>query len=133
MSWSNVCVEGFCSGGKDGNGNYPCGRYSPSHLCLENGMCPLFGYAEVFEREVARFPKLYLILWDRLGIWGEGICWKLRWWLWDCLWFNRQKIDKFFKDIESVSAEDCPAIAEFEAEEETNKLKFRDWFNHIND
>lgn len=122
MTWSNICVEGFCGGDKDDNENYPCGRYSPSHLCLENNMCPLFGYAEVSEREVARFPKLRLIIWDRIGIWVDDIYWRLRWWFWDR-----------FKEMKVYDFTHMPPDeeAEFEAEEEKDKQEFKAWFKEL--
>jgi hypothetical protein len=130
MSWTNLCIEAFCFGDKD-NGNYPCGRDCPSHLCLENGHCPHLGYAKTTERDVARFPKLRLILWDRIGIYTDDLYWKLRWWFWDCLWFNRRKVEKFFDSIRCVSSEDCPQLAEFEDEKKQNAIDFKEWFSKV--
>jgi len=131
MTWSNVCVEGFCFGETDEQGNYPCGRYSPSCLCLENKICPHFAYSETMERMIAEFPPLRLILWDRLGIWMEDIRWRLRWWFWDCLWFNRRKVDKFFNNIGSASSKDYPGLAEFEEEEKQSEIEFKEWFKKV--
>jgi len=128
MSWTNLCVEAFCFGDTDEKGDYPCGRNCPSHLCLENGHCPHFGYGKTTERDVARFPPLRLIIKDRFGIWAESLYWKLRWWLWDCLWFNRRKTAKFFNSIKTVSSEKCPALAEFEKEEVESNKEFVEWF-----
>lgn len=131
MSWTNLCIEAFCFGDKDGNGNYPCRRDCPSNLCLENGHCPYFGYCETTEREVAMFVPLRLILKDRVSLWREDIYWKLRWWLWDCLWFNRRKCDKFFDSIGSASGRDCPALAEFEDENKQKGIDFIEWFGKL--
>jgi len=130
MSWTNLCVEAFC-GGEIKNGVYPCGRDCPSHLCLENGLCPFFAYAETTEREVAQFPPLRFILKDRLRIWGEDLYWKFRWWFWDSLWFNRRKMQKFFNSIKSVSSKECPALAEYEDEQRECKRKFVEWFEKV--
>jgi len=127
MSWSNVCVEGFCFGDKDDRGNYPCGRNCPSHLCLENEHCPHFAYGETTERRVAQFPPLLLIIKDRLGIWSDDIYWKLRWWFWDRLWFNQRKTREFFDSIPFTSAEDSPILAEYEEEERKAAVEFTEW------
>lgn len=131
MSWTNICVEGFCGGDVDDKGNYPCGRDCPSHLCLHNGMCPHFGYAEVSERDVAQFSKLRLIIKDRLSIWGERIYWEIRWYLWDCLWFNQRTPLSSFDNIGSVSSKDCSALAEFKAEQEIHNKDFKAWFDVV--
>lgn len=128
MSWTNICVEGFCFGGKDENGNYPCGRSCPSHLCLENGHCPHFAYAKTTERQVAHYPPLHLILWDRLGIWGEEIYGKLMWYLWDWLPFNQRKVRERLNSISSISSKECPALAEIEKEKAEAASKFPEWF-----
>ena len=124
--WTNLCIEAFCFGDKDDNGNYPCGRDCPSHLCLENGQCPHLGYSKTTERDVAKFPKLRLILWDRIGIYTDDLYWKLRWWFWDCLWFNRRKVDAFFDSIGYASSEDCPELAGFEDKEKQNAIDFQE-------
>ena len=130
MNWTNLCVEAFCSRDTD-KGNYPCGRNCPSHLCLENGYCPHFAYAETTEREVAQFPPLRLIIKDRLGIWVNDLYWKLRWWFWDCLWFNRRKVDKFFDSIPTVTSKDCDVLADWEAKQIDSDLKFKEWFSKV--
>lgn len=131
MSWTNLCLEAFCFGDTDKQGNYPCGKNCPSYLCLENGHCPHFAYSETTERDVARFPKLRLIIWDRLGIWANDVYWKLRWWFWDCLWFNRRKVRKFFDDIKPISSKDCPLLAEYENGLKRNQQKFQEWFKQV--
>ena len=125
--WTNLCIEAFCFGETDDKGNYPCGKNCPSHLCLENGHCPYLGYAETTERDVARFPKLRLILQDRIGIYTDDLYWKLRWWFWDCLWFNRRKVDRFFDSIKY--SEDCPELTEFEKGKEQNA---KEWLRKTN-
>jgi len=132
MSWSNVCVEGFCFGDKDDSGNYPCGRSCPSCLCLENGHCPHFAYSETTERMVAVFPPLRLVLWDRLIIFvTETLYWKLRWWFWDCLWFNRRKTRAFFANIPIATKENCPIVEDLDREVTEATEKFPDWFSGV--
>jgi len=131
--WTTISVEAFCGGNSDDNGNYPCGRDCPSHLCLENNICPHFAYAKTTEREVAMFPPLRLILWDRIGIWGENTYWKLRWWFWGSLWFNRRKTQRFFGEIEIVSSKDSLVIAEMEEEDRKADEEFKEWFRKVNE
>ena len=130
MSWTNICIEAFCFGNTDNN-NYPCGRYCPSHLCLEHGQCPHLGYAKTTERETAEFVPIQYIIKDRIMTWADEVYSKLRWWLWDSLPFNRRKTDKFFDNIEYASSEDCPELAEFEAEETQNEMDFKEWFRKV--
>ena len=123
--WSVCCVEGFCFGDSDEAGNYPCGRDVPSPDCLgdgENGICPHFSWSGVTERDAAKFPKLRLIIWDRLLIWNETVWDKLCWWFWDCLWFNRRKVREFFDNIPIA---DCP---EWDKEQEQANQEFGKWF-----
>ena len=127
MGWSNVCIESFCSGDKDNQENYPCGKRCPTTFCLLNNFCPHFSWAKTTERDVAMFVPLNLILWDKIGVWTEEVWWKLHWWFWDCLSFNKRKVDKFFKSIPVVTAEDCPKIAEWEDRQEKDKKKFSKW------
>ena len=127
MTWTNLCIEAFCFGESEDDGNYPCGRNCPSHLCLENGHCPHLVYSETTERAVAQFPKFHLIVKDRLGIWADRLYWRLRWWLWDCLWFNRRKVDEFFNSIPVATREDSPIIAELEDEENKAREEFKEW------
>ena len=127
--WSNVCVEGYCLTDEDADNNNPCGRHSPSPFCLSNGHCPHFAWSNTTERNVAHFVPLRLVVWDKFKIWfTEELYWTLRWWFWDCLWFNRRRVRKFFDSIPVVTAEDCPAIAEFEEEERKLTEKFPKWF-----
>jgi hypothetical protein len=130
MSWTNLCVEAFCFGDTDENGNYPCGRDCPSHLCLKNNYCPHFAYAETTEREVALFTPMKFIIKDKIGIWAEVLYWKLRWWFWDRLWFNRRKVEDSLNNIGTISNEDCPMLVEMEDE---NKSEFENWFRGINE
>jgi hypothetical protein len=124
--WTNVCIEGYCFGEKDGK--CPCGKSAPTDLCLKNGMCPHFAYSYTSERNVAKYPKLYLILWDRLCIYSDSLWWKLRWWFWDSLWFNRRKTDEFFKSIKTVSSEDCPELKNWEDSQDKSNKDFSKWF-----
>jgi len=100
---------------------------------LENHQCPHLAYAKVSEREVAQFPPLRLIIKDRLGIWREDIYWKLRWWFWDSLWFNRQKTKEFLDSIKSISSKDCPTLKEFEDDNIENQKLFVEWFGRRGD
>ena len=126
--WNNVCVEGFCLGDKGEDDRYPCGMKYPTAFCLSNKYCPHFGYSETTERDVAHFVPIRIILWDRLKTFvTETAYWKLRWWFWDCLWFNRRKTREFFKNIPAATAEDCPALADMEKEEEANIRRFKKW------
>jgi len=126
MSWTNLCIEAFCFGDTDAHGNYPCGTDYPTHLCLSNGHCPYLGYCETTERSVAEFTPLRFIIKDRLGIWGDDLYWKLRWWFWDSLWFNRRKTNEFFASIPTTEA--YPIGCELEEEQSENKAKFLIWF-----
>ena len=129
--WSNVCVEGFCFGGGESDGNYPCGKNVPSPFCLgtgRSGICPHFAWSGVKEREVAPFVPFRLILKDKIAIWTQEIKDRLEWWFWGQLWFNRRKIDEFFANIKTVSAEECLALARMEKEERKNEDKFPKWF-----
>lgn len=131
MFWTNVCIEGYCLGEQDASGNGPCGMNVPSPYCLGNtdiGLCPHFAWSDTTEREVAYYPKLRLILWDRLKTWVVGTVYgNLRWWLWDRLWFNRRKVNDFFDNIPIVSADDCPAVAQMEKEVHDNQEEFVLW------
>lgn len=127
MIWTNVCVEGFCFSKTDDD-IAPCGASVPSPFCLSNGICPHFAYSGTTEREVAHFPKFGLILRDRLGIWADGVYWKLRWWFWDCLWFNQRKTREFFDNIKVATAETSPIIAKMEEEDRKRQEKFVGWF-----
>ena len=125
--WTNLCIEAFCFGDTDDNGYCPCGRELPSHICLENGHCPHLGYGKTTERDVAIFPPIALIIKDRLGIWVDDLYWKLRWWFWDRLWFNRRKVDKFFDSIGTVSSNECSELLEFE----NGQNEFHEWFEGL--
>lgn len=124
-------MEAFCFGCTDDNGNYPCGRNCPSHLCLENGHCPHFAYSKTTERMVAHFPPIRLIVKDRLRIWFSSLYWKIRWIFWDSLWFNRRKTMNYFKNIPVATAKDTPELAKYEAEQEEDKVKFTNWFEKV--
>lgn len=131
MHWSCVCTEGFCFGKEDENGLYPCGRDVPSPFCLgsgKSGTCPHFAWSGATERDVACFVPFRLIFWDKMKIWADRAYWRLRWWFWDQLWFNRRKVDEFLNSIPVVTAEDSPMVAEWEEEEHENQKKFEDWF-----
>jgi hypothetical protein len=125
--WTNVCVEGYCFGGEK-DGKYPCGRDCPSDLCLVNGCCPHFSYSYTSERDVAQFVPLWKILIDRIGVWDESLYWKLRWWLWDSLWFNQKKDREFLNSIGSVTSEECPELKEWEDGEKKCQEDFIGWF-----
>lgn len=127
MTWNTICVEGFCSG-ENVEKKYPCGKTSPSCFCLENHICPHFAYAESDEREVSWFVPFKLLLKDRIESWANDIWWKIRYNLWDILWFNRRKTNKFFNNIRSISSEECPALKEFEDREKENEDRFPEWF-----
>ena len=126
--WSNVCVEGHCFGEDDEDGNSPCGRHVPSPFCLINGICPHFAYSDTTERYVAHFVPFRLIVWDKLNIWIEETYWKLRWWFWGCLWFNRRKVRRFFDSIPIATAENNPIVARMEEDERRHQEKFVKWF-----
>jgi len=96
-------------------------------------MCPLFAYAQTTEREVAQFPSLRLILKDRIAIWGDDLYWRLRWWFWDSLWFNRRKSQYFLDSIGSVSSQDYPELLEYENEQQQANEDFKKWFEVINE
>jgi len=126
--WNNVCVEGFCFGEQDDNNDYPCGKKYPTAFCLSNKHCPHFGYSETTERDVAHFVPIRIIIWDRLKVWiTETAYWKLRWWFWDCLWFNRRKTGEFFKNIPVATAENNLLIKEMEKEDAKLAEKFKKW------
>jgi len=130
--WTNVCVEGHCLGEDDENGNCPCGRSMPSPFCLGPGgikHCPHFAWSDTTERNVAHFVPFRLIFWDRLKIFvTETTYWKLRWWFWDCLWFNQRKTREFFDNIKVVTAENSPAVARWEKEKQKSAKEFDKWF-----
>ena len=128
MSWTNICIEGFCFV----DGDYPCGNDCTSHLCIKNGHCPHFAYSETTERNVATFPPFILILKDRLSMWAESIKDRLVGVFWHSLWFNRRKVDEFFKNMKSVSSDDCPELKEFENEKAEAENKFNKWFKEVN-
>lgn len=135
MSWTNVCVEGFCFG-EEKDGKYPCGRHVPSPFCLGNGRtgaCPHFSWSDTTERMVAHFVPLRLIIWDKLKVWiTETAYWKLRWWFWDCLWFNRRKVNEFFENIKVIGESGDPVELKWLAEEKVFEAKqdkrFEKWF-----
>jgi len=132
MYWTNVVVEGFCFA-QDDSGRAPCGRDVPSPFCLGTGSagrCPNFYYSDSTEREAAQFPPLRLILKDRLVIWTHNVWWKIRWFFWDQLWFNRRKVDEFFKSIPVIKAGECPEIDEWE-QEIHDHAKFDVWFAEV--
>lgn len=131
MHWSNICIEGFCFADEDSNGNAPCGRNTTSHLCIENGHCPHFYYSETTERDVARIPKLRLILKDRLVTLFGDLWDSITWIFWNQLWFNQRKTREFFNNIQTISAEDCPALAEFEESQQKASKSFVEWFNQV--
>ncbi len=129
MSWSNICIEGFCFGKLDKRGNYPCGLKVPTHLCLVNGQCPHFAWGETSEREVALFVPLYLIIGSKVKSWiSENVYWKLRWWTWDSLWFNRQKTRKFLESIPMATSKDSPVLRKFEDRSKKAAKQFPQWF-----
>ena len=127
MSWTNVCIEGYCFGDET-DGLYPCGKNVPSPLCLLNKCCPHFYWSGTTERAVSRFVPLRFILWDRVGVWFVAVKDALVWRCWDSLWFNRRRVDAFFDSIPVVSAEDCPSLARWEAEERRASERFGKWF-----
>lgn len=132
MNWTNVCVEGFCFCETDDNDKAPCGATVPSPFCLSNGICPHFAWSDTTERRVAHYSPLRLVLWDRLVAWlTETAYWKLRWWAWDCLWFNQRKTREFFDSIPIATAENCPRIAEMEEENRKNDKRFTRWFEKV--
>ena len=109
MGWSIVAVEGFC-GGDAHEGKYPCGRKYPTASCLEEGMCPFFGYSATTERDVAHFVPIAQILKDRIAYWASTAWANLQWWCWGQLPFNRRKVVEFFKRI--PVAKSCPEYNE---------------------
>lgn len=130
MYWTNVCVEGHCFARTDeATDCAPCGRNVPDPFCLMDHICPHFMWSGTTERRAALFPKLRLIIWDRLKIWvTETTYWKLRWWFWDQLWFNQRKTRKFFDNIKVVTAEDSPVLAQWEGEQQEAAQQFEEWF-----
>lgn len=129
MSWSNICVEGFCFGDKDNKGTYPCGQRWPTPFCLMNGQCPHLDWGETTERNVAHYTPLYLIVCDRIPIWVDNVYWRLRWWVWDRLWFNRRKTNAFFDSIPIVTGRNCPAVKKLEDEHKKSNELFPKWFH----
>jgi hypothetical protein len=128
--WSNVVVEGHCMGNEDEDGKNPCGRHVPSPFCLGNGrcgICPHFGWTDATERDAARFVPLRIILWDKIKIYAYEVWSHLEWFFWGQLWFNRRKMDEFFKSIE-VIPDDDPCMVHFRKEEEKSQAKFEKWF-----
>jgi len=119
-------------GEEDENGNNPCGRNVPSPFCLGPGgmrHCPHFAWSDTTSRRAAYFVPLYLLVWDKLVIFvTETAYWKLRWWFWDCLWFNRRKIREFFDNIEVATKENCPCLVEWNEEERKLAIAFKRWF-----
>jgi len=130
MSWTNVCVEGFCFA-EQKDGKYPCGKVCPSVFCLENHICPHFAYGRTDERMVAHFVPFHLILKDKLGIWIEELWWKLRWIFWDRLPRNKRKMEEFFARLPDATPESCPLTAKFEEEKEKAKQEFEQWFTKV--
>ncbi len=130
MHWSNVCVEGFCSGDWDDDEKYPCGRHYPTPLCLLNNHCPLFMWSDTTERMVAHFVPLRLIVWDKLKIWvTETLYWRVRWLVWDQLWFNRRKMREQMKALRvGAISDDDPLMVEIKKEESEQMAKFPKWF-----
>ena len=129
--WTHVVVEGHCFGEEDKNNNNPCGRDVPSVFCLGDGVaerCPHFMWANATERDAAHFVPFYLLLKDRCCDWGEKIGHDIRWWFWGQLWFNRRKVDEFFKNIKTVTASESPMLAKLEKEEQKAQKKFDKWF-----
>ena len=126
--WTNVCIEGHCLADGD---DCPCGRHVPSPFCLGNGKtghCPHFGWTDTTERDAAKFVPIRLILKDKVIIWATNIRDRLEWIFWGQLWFNRRKIDEFFKNIKVATPENCPTVAKLEAEQKKNEEKFKKWF-----
>jgi len=123
MTWSTVCVEGFCFGGEVG-GKYPCGKPCPSTFCLQNRTCPYFAWGESSEREAAYFVPLHLIVWDKVRIWWtEELLFKLRWWLWDKWHYDKNWCEK----IKALDPND-PIAVNLEKEREEQNSKFPKWF-----
>jgi len=133
MSWTNICMESFCFGEEDENGNYPCSESVPSPFCVLNGHCPHLGWAATTEREVAAFVPLRLVIWDRLKNWWlYGVKdSSLVWYIYGKRAFRKRygkDPGEVLRDIPIATAEDCPAVAKYEAELKKNAEGFEEWF-----
>lgn len=124
--WNHVVVEGYCFGEK--HGKHPCGRRAPSPFCLVEDKCPHFAWTDSNEREAAQFVPFRLILWDRVQAWVYGAWESVSWFFWGQLWFNKRKVDEFFANIKTISAKDCPQLAEWEDGQKKNEVDFKTWF-----
>ena len=123
MTWNTICVEGFCFADYV-DGEYPCGKPSPSTFCLRNHMCPHFAWGESSERETAYFVPLHLLVWDRVRIWWtEEFLFKLRWWFWDKWHYDKD----WYRKIKSLEPDD-PVAIKLNRELEEQVSKFSEWF-----
>jgi hypothetical protein len=125
--WNTICVEGYCFG-EENKGKYPCGRNTPTHLCLMNNLCPHFSWCKTKERDVSIWVPLYLLIGDRIRIWVTEIWYKLHWWFWGQLWFNRRKMREWLSELEVATVETCPELKEWEDEQTKANNDFKIWF-----
>jgi hypothetical protein len=127
--WNTISIEGFCFADQQYD-KYPCGQTAPSHFCLgiHTGACPHFAFSNTTERDAAIFVPLRLLIWDRIKIWCRDIYDTLHWWFWGSLWFNRIKVDEFFRNIKVVSAEDSEVVSNWENNLNEAYKKFPMWF-----
>ena len=111
--WSHIILEGYCLAPKDGT-YLPCKRRTVSSFCLQDNMCPYFGYTDSNEKEAAYWVPLYQVVLDKAK---SRITWlwdTISWYCWHKWFFKWEEVEVSKRDNEKA---------------EQQKRNFLEWFS----